>query len=91
MRAAWLNLRAQDIVSGFSTITQQVVKNSLLTPEQTLERKLREVVLAYRLSQDLAKDEILALYLNQNNYGNLAYGDRRRRRHLFFGKRVSTS
>ena len=74
VRAAWLNLRAQDIVSGFSTITQQVVKNSLLTPEQTLERKLREVVLAYRLSQDLAKDEILALYLNQNNYGNLAYG-----------------
>ncbi|MCY3693891.1 MAG: transglycosylase domain-containing protein [Chloroflexi bacterium] len=74
VRAAWLNLRAQDIVSGFSTITQQVVKNSLLSPEQTLERKLREVVLAYRLSQDLAKDEILALYLNQNNYGNLAYG-----------------
>ncbi len=73
-RALWLNLRAQDIVSGFSTITQQVVKNSLLSPEQTLERKLREVVLAYRLSQDLAKDEILALYLNQNNYGNLAYG-----------------
>ena len=74
VRAVWLNLRAQDIVSGFSTITQQVVKNSLLSPEQTLERKLREVVLAYRLSQDLAKDEILALYLNQNNYGNLAYG-----------------
>ena len=74
VRAAWLNLRAQDIVSGFSTITQQVVKNSLLSPEQTLERKLREVVLAYRLSQGLAKDEILALYLNQNNYGNLAYG-----------------
>lgn len=74
VRATWLNLRAQDIVSGFSTITQQVVKNSLLSPEQTLERKLREVVLAYRLSQDLGKDEILALYLNQNNYGNLAYG-----------------
>ena len=74
VRAAWLNLRAQDIVSGFSTITQQVVKNSLLTPEQTLERKLREVVLAYSLSQNLGKDEILALYLNQNNYGNLAYG-----------------
>ncbi len=74
VRAAWLNLRAQDIVSGFSTITQQVVKNSLLSAEQTLERKLREVVLAYRLSQGLAKDEILALYLNQNNYGNLAYG-----------------
>ncbi len=74
VRAAWLNLQAQDIVSGFSTITQQVVKNSLLSPEQTLERKLREVVLAYQLSQGLAKDEILALYLNQNNYGNLAYG-----------------
>ncbi len=74
VRAAWLNLQAQDIVSGFSTITQQVVKNTLLSPEQTLERKLREVVLAYQLSQGLTKDEILALYLNQNNYGNLAYG-----------------
>ena len=74
VRAVWLNLQGQAIVSGFSTITQQVVKNTLLSPEQSVERKLKEVVLAYQLTQSLSKDEILALYLNQNNYGNLAYG-----------------
>lgn len=74
LRAVWLNVQGKGIVSGFSTITQQVVKNNLLSPEQSVERKLREVILAYRLSQKLTKDEILALYLNQNNYGNLAYG-----------------
>ena len=74
VRAVWLNLQGQTIVSGFSTITQQVVKNTLLSPEQSVERKLKEVVLAYQLTQSLSKDEILALYLNQNNYGNLAYG-----------------
>jgi penicillin-binding protein 1C len=76
VRAVWLNLQGQAIVSGFSTITQQVVKNTLLSPEQSVERKLREVVLAYQLTQSLSKDEILALYLNQNNYGNMAYGIR---------------
>ena len=74
LRAAWLNLQAGTIVSGFSTITQQVVKNTLLSPEETLERKLREVALAYQLSQRFSKDEILAIYLNQNFYGNRAYG-----------------
>ncbi len=74
LRAAWLNLQAGTIVSGFSTITQQVVKNTLLTPEETLERKLREVALAYQLSQRFSKDEILAIYLNQNFYGQRAYG-----------------
>ena len=74
LRAAWLNLQAGTIVSGFSTITQQVVKNTLLSPEETLERKLREVALAYQLSQRFSKDEILAIYLNQNFYGQRAYG-----------------
>lgn len=74
LRAVWLNLQGGTIVSGFSTITQQVVKNTLLTPEISVERKLREVALAYQLSQRLTKDEILGLYLNQNFYGNRAYG-----------------
>ena len=74
VRAVWLNLQGGSIVSGFSTITQQVVKNTLLSPEVTLERKLREVALAYQLSQRLSKDEILGLYLNQSFYGQRAYG-----------------
>ena len=59
------------------------MKNTLLSPEQSVERKLKEVVLAYQLTQSLSKDEILALYLNQNNYGNLAYGIRGGRENVF--------
>jgi len=77
-RAAWNNLRGGEIESGASTITQQVARNLLLNPqeraERTLARKLREAILAYQLSQRYSKDEILALYLNQTYYGNLAYG-----------------
>ncbi|MBN1430824.1 MAG: transglycosylase domain-containing protein [Anaerolineae bacterium] len=78
VRAIWLNIRGLDVVSGGSTITQQVARNHLLEPgeqtQRTLRRKLREIILAYRLSQHYSKDEILALYLNQTYYGNLAYG-----------------
>ncbi len=78
LRAVWINLRGGEIRSGGSTITQQVARNLLLDPheraERTLQRKLREVILAYRLYQHYSKDEILSLYLNQTYYGNLAYG-----------------
>ena len=70
----WQNWRGGVIVSGGSTITQQLVKNLLLTAEETVERKLREAVLAWQISQRFSKDEILGLYLNQNFYGGLAYG-----------------
>ncbi len=77
-RAIWINVQGGEIVAGGSTITQQVVRNLLLDPqeraERTLARKLREGILAYRLSRHYAKDDILALYLNQTYYGNLAYG-----------------
>lgn len=73
-RAVWLNLQGGSIISGFSTITQQVVKNTLLSPEVSVERKLREVALAYQLSQRFSKDEILGIYLNQSYYGQRAYG-----------------
>ncbi len=73
-RALWQNVRGGQVVSGASTITQQLVKNVLLTPEETYERKLREAVLAWQISQRFSKDEILGLYLNQNYYGSLAYG-----------------
>ncbi len=60
--------------SGGSTITQQLIKNTLLTPEQTIERKIREVILSLELERKFSKDEILAMYLNEIPYGQNAYG-----------------
>lgn len=77
IRALWINLRGGEIVSGGSTITQQVARNLLLADEkydQTVKRKLRESLLAYRITQNQTKDEILALYLNQSYFGGQAYG-----------------
>ncbi len=75
IRAVWINLRGGEVISGGSTITQQVARNLLLgSQERTLRRKLRESILAYRLARRYEKDDILALYLNQSNYGNLSYG-----------------
>lgn len=61
-------------VQGGSTITQQVVKNSLLTGERLISRKLKEFVLAIKLERVLSKEEILALYLNESPYGGNLYG-----------------
>jgi penicillin-binding protein 1A len=73
LRAAWTNLRAGQVVQGGSTITQQVAK-AFLSPERTLQRKIREAVLARRLEARYTKREILALYLNHIFLGNGAYG-----------------
>ena len=59
---------------GGSTITQQLIKNSLLTNEKTITRKIKEVILALELEQKYSKDEILAMYLNEIPYGSNAYG-----------------
>ncbi|MGE5072249.1 MAG: transglycosylase domain-containing protein, partial [Anaerolineae bacterium] len=78
LRALWLNLRGGRTVAGGSTITQQVARNLLLSAEERTEvsirRKLREAALAWQLTRELSKDDILALYLNQVNYGGMAYG-----------------
>lgn len=79
VRALVQNFRADgDIVSGGSTITQQVARNLLLEPEerytQNLRRKIREAYLAFQIEREYTKDEILALYLNQTYYGNFAFG-----------------
>jgi len=74
LRAFYSNLREGTIVSGASTITQQVVKNTFLTPEVSYRRKLKEAILATEITRRYSKDEILEIYLNQNYYGNLAYG-----------------
>ncbi|BDG59297.1 transglycosylase domain-containing protein [Caldinitratiruptor microaerophilus] len=73
-RALWADLRAGGIREGGSTITQQVVKNALLSPRQTLRRKIQEAVLAIALERRYSKDEILTLYLNQIYLGGGAYG-----------------
>ena len=78
LRALWINLRGGQTIAGGSTITQQVVRNLLLPPAErsarTVERKLRESLLAWRLTRTLPKTQILALYLNNIDYGNLALG-----------------
>jgi penicillin-binding protein 1C len=78
VRAVWINLRGGETLAGGSTITQQVARNLLLEPEEaakrTLTRKLRESILAWRLAHAYSKGEVLALYLNQTYYGNMANG-----------------
>jgi membrane peptidoglycan carboxypeptidase len=74
IRAAYDNLRAGHIVSGASTITQQLAKQQFLTPDQSVERKLKELALAYELSQTYSKDQIMELYLNKSFYGSQSYG-----------------
>jgi 1A family penicillin-binding protein len=78
VRALWINLQGGEILSGGSTITQQLARNLLLSPEErteiSLERKLRESILAWRLARTYSKDEILTLYINETYYGSLAYG-----------------
>jgi membrane peptidoglycan carboxypeptidase len=73
-RAAYDNLRAGHIVSGASTITQQLAKQQFLTPDQSVQRKLKELALAYELSQAYSKDQIMELYLNKSFYGSQSYG-----------------
>ncbi len=78
LRAIWINVQGQEVIAGGSTITQQTVRLLLLDPqgrnERTLQRKLKEMVLALQLSSTLSKQEVLALYMNQVYLGNLAYG-----------------
>jgi penicillin-binding protein 1A len=74
LRAAIANLRSMRVVQGGSTITQQVAKRLLLTPEKTFQRKFKELALALRIEKNLSKDQILALYLNEIYLGHKAYG-----------------
>ncbi|MFE9399163.1 transglycosylase domain-containing protein [Streptomyces flavidovirens] len=71
---AVVNMARGGEVQGGSTITQQYVKNTYLTPEQTVDRKLRELCLAVKLSRSLSKQEILQGYLNTSWFGRNAYG-----------------
>ena len=74
LRAAVANLRAKSASQGASTITMQVARNYFLSPEKTYTRKLKEVLLAYKLERELSKKEILELYINKIFLGHRAYG-----------------
>ena len=84
-RAMIKNIKAGSIKQGGSTITQQVIKRLLLTPEKSYKRKLKEAILAYRLERYLTKEEILTIYLNQIYLGAGAYGIEAASR-IYFGK-----
>lgn len=74
LRAFFENQRAGQKVQGGSTLTQQLVKNMILTPEKTYRRKFQEAWLAYEMEQVLSKPEILELYLNRVDLGNRTFG-----------------
>ena len=74
LRAAWTNLRRGGKVEGASTITQQLARSLFLSSERTFDRKVRELILAYKMELVLTKEQILELYLNQIYFGQGAYG-----------------
>ena len=74
LRAAWTNVRRGSKVEGASTITQQLARSLFLSSERTFDRKVRELILAYKMELVLTKDQILELYLNQIYFGQGAYG-----------------
>lgn len=76
-RALWTNYRSKEVVSGASTITQQLARLLLLTDEryeQTYERKAREIILAAEITRRYSKEQVLEMYLNEIYYGNMSYG-----------------
>ncbi|MDR0882260.1 MAG: PBP1A family penicillin-binding protein [Candidatus Adiutrix sp.] len=88
VRAFMANLEAGHTVQGASTITQQMIRTFLLSNERTYDRKLREIVLSWRVENSFTKDEILHLYLNRIYLGRGAYGVESAAR-LYFGKGIA--
>lgn len=86
IRSIEKNIRTGKL-SGGSTITQQLVKNALLSSEKTIVRKLRELVLSLGVEKNFTKDQILEMYLNEVSYGGTAYGIQEASRH-YLGKNV---
>lgn len=85
IRSALKDVAKGGRAQGGSTITQQFIKNSLLTSERTFTRKIKEVILAIEVEQKFSKDEILGMYLNEIPYGSNAYGIEAAAQ-TFFGK-----
>ncbi len=91
-RSIWIDLKSGSQLAGGSTITQQVARNLLLDSgeraQRSLRRKIREGVLAWELTRNYTKEQILGLYLNQTYYGDLSYGVDAAAR-TYFGKPVN--
>lgn len=82
------NIKSRSVKEGASTITQQLVKNTHLGNERTINRKLKEIAIARKLEKEYSKDEILAMYLSVIYFGNGAYGVKQASR-LYFDKEIS--
>ena len=87
LRALKADVASSEMQQGGSTITQQLVKNALLTPEKTLSRKIKEIILAIEVELTYSKDQILEMYLNEVSYGGTAYGIQEAAQY-YFGKDV---
>lgn len=85
IRATLANIVSRGYTQGGSTITQQVVKNSFLTTDKNLIRKIKEIFLALKLERNMSKDDIMTLYLNNSPYGGNIYGVEEASQ-VFFGK-----
>jgi len=88
LRATLVNLESGKLSQGGSTISQQLVKNTLLTTDKTFARKIKEIILTLKIEKKLSKDKILELYLNAVPYGGSNYGIESASRN-FFGKNAS--
>ncbi len=89
MRAAYEDVKGQSKKQGASTITQQLIKNSILTSQKSFTRKIKEAILSLELEQKFSKDEILEMYLNEIPYGSNAYGIEAAAQ-TFFGKNAAS-
>ncbi len=89
LRAAYEDIKGQSKKQGASTITQQLIKNSILTSQKSFTRKIKEAILSLELEQKFSKDEILEMYLNEIPYGSNAYGIEAAAQ-TFFGKNAAS-
>jgi penicillin-binding protein 1A len=87
LRAAVNNLRRGRTAEGASTITMQVARNYFLSPEKTYSRKIKEILLAFKIEREFSKNRILELYLNKIFLGNRAYGFAAASQ-IYFGKKL---
>lgn len=87
LRSVFVNLLAGEFAQGGSTITQQLIKNSLLTQDKLISRKIKEWILALKIEKIKTKEEILNLYLNESPYGGSIYGVEEAAQ-SFFGKQA---
>lgn len=86
LRAVLVNITKGSLSQGGSTITQQIIKNTLLNTNKTFTRKIKELVLAVKLEKQFTKDQILTIYLNDNPYGGTIYGVEEAS-HAYFNKK----